>query len=460
MGLLKNKWFSLAVILMSPLLTVVDVYIVNMALPAIKQQYQASDSTTELVISSYLVGYCVFLITGGRAGDFYGRKKLFVISMIAFTASSALCGLAATVWQLIGFRFLQGVSAAFMVPQSITMIQVLFQSEKERRIAFGFYGVTLGIASITGQFLGGYFVAAGLIEESWRLIFLINVPLGITTLSAAWLSLNETKQNIGGRFDFSGVALLTLSLSALIYSLTTLPEAGADPLLLGLLAISFILLYFFIKNQHYKTINALNPLLSTALFKIRSFNLILVVALFFWGAHNSYLLMCAVQFQHTLKIDALTASQYFSFNGVGFLLSSLIAFRLLAKYGIKLLIGGGVLMVISLMFQLTTLNNPDNTGYIPFYLFIYGLGQGTLLPSILNYALKKIPLEHAAAAGSVYITVQQFSSALGISTIGSIFFYMLRHNYNGYVTGMGIAAAYLCIVILALYRLSKFKEAQ
>jgi MFS family permease len=141
-----------------------------------------SDSNTELVISSYLLGYCVFLVTGGRAGDFYGRKKLFILGMLAFTITSALCGCAGTILELILFRFFQGVAAAFMIPQTLTIIQLTFREAKERNTAFGFFGITLGIASILGQFLGGYFVAHHYIEESWRLIFLINVPFGLLTV--------------------------------------------------------------------------------------------------------------------------------------------------------------------------------------------------------------------------------------------------------------------------------------
>nr|WP_315197141.1 MFS transporter [uncultured Flavobacterium sp.] len=161
-----NKWLALIIVLVAPLLSVIDVYIVNMALPEIKQQYLTSDSNTELVISSYLLGYCVFLVTGGRAGDFFGRKKIFIIGILSFTITSALCGYAGTIFQLILFRFFQGVAAAFMIPQTLTIIQVTFREAKERNLAFGFFGITLGIASILGQFLGGYFVAHHYIEES------------------------------------------------------------------------------------------------------------------------------------------------------------------------------------------------------------------------------------------------------------------------------------------------------
>jgi MFS family permease len=162
-----NKWFALALILTAPLLTIVDVYIINMAIPAIKNQYQTVDSLTELVISAYLVGYCVFLITGSRMGDYFGRKKTFLFGMLGFTLTSALCGWAVTIEQLIIFRFFQGISAALMVPQTLTIMQLTFTEAKERSIAFGLLGVAMGIASIIGQYLGGYFIGHAFIAESW-----------------------------------------------------------------------------------------------------------------------------------------------------------------------------------------------------------------------------------------------------------------------------------------------------
>ncbi|TRX03749.1 MFS transporter [Flavobacterium gawalongense] len=450
-----NKWLSLIIVLVAPLLSVIDVYIVNMALPEIKQQYVTSDSNTELVISSYLLGYCVFLVTGGRAGDFFGRKKIFIIGMLSFTITSALCGCAVTILQLILFRFFQGVAAAFMIPQTLTIIQVTFREAKERNTAFGFFGITLGIASILGQFLGGYFVAHHYIEESWRLIFLINVPFGLVTVVLSFFFLQETSLHKGGKFDMLGVLLLTIALGSLIYGLTLVPEQGLSVLVLLLPFLSGIFLYIFWKNQKRKTQQQSSPLMNTNLFKIKSFNLVLLVALFFFGAHNSYLLICAVQFQKTLHLDPYVASQYFTFNGIGFLMSSFIALKLLHKYGIKLLIIGCFLMIISLVLQVFTLGDPANVDYIPWFLLLYGLGQGILLPSILNYALKKIPADYAALAGGVYSTVQQFSSAFGISIIGSVFFYSLKQHLDGYSIAMSMAIVYLVFVALFLYRLSK-----
>ena len=456
----SNKWLSLAIILVAPLLTIVDVYITNLALPAIRAQYKTADSNIELIISAYLVGYCVFLVTGGRSGDFWGRKRLFLIGMAAFTVTSALCGWAETVYQLIFFRFLQGIAAAIMVPQTLTIMQVTYRTPHDRNMAFGLLGVAMGIASVIGQFLGGYFLGqTQFMAESWRLIFLINIPIGGLTLLAAFIFLNDSKLGNAGKFDMGGVGLLTVALSALIYSLTVIPEQGLSALVLGLLTCSSLFFYIFWKNQHQKTLNKANPLLNTDLFQIKSFNFVLLIVLFYFGAHNTFLLISAIQYQQKLGLTPIEASHSYVFNGIGFLLSSFIALRLLKKHGVKLLIVGCILMIISVIGQIMTLSDKTNIYLISYWLFLYGLGQGTVLPSILNYALRKIPPQYAALAGGVYSTVQQFSSALGLSIIGSVYFYSLHHGLNAYTVGMGFVATYLILVVFLLYRLSKFSNA-
>ncbi len=453
-----NKWFALALILVAPLLTIVDVYIINMAIPAIKNQYQTVDSLTELVISAYLVGYCVFLITGSRVGDYYGRKKAFLWGMLGFTLTSALCGWAGTIEQLIIFRFFQGIAAALMVPQTLTIMQLTFTEAKERSITFGLLGVAMGIASIIGQYLGGYFIGHAFIAESWRLIFLINIPLGVITLGLAFFFLTESKLDNVGRFDISGVLLLTTALGLLVYHLTIIPEQGLTLTIVAALLVSLVLFYIFGKNQYQKTLNNAQPLLNTALFSIKSFNFVLLIVLFFFGAHNTFFFISSIQWQQYLGLNPLEASHYYTFNGIGFLTASFVALRVLPRYGIKLLLVGCFLMIVSVIFQLILLTDKANTAYIPYLLLLYGLGQGIVLPSILNYALRKIPPQYAALAAGVYSTVQQFSSAFGLSIIGSIYFYSLHAGWNGYRVGMTCVCLYLIGVIVLLYRLSTFTD--
>jgi MFS family permease len=453
-----NKWFALALILVAPLLTIVDVYVINMAVPAIKNQFQTTDSLTELVISAYLVGYCVSLITGSRLGDYLGRKRTFLMGMIGFTATSALCGWANSIEQLIVFRFFQGISAALMVPQTLTIMQLTFVQPKDRNIAFGLLGVAMGIASILGQFLGGYFIGSGFIDESWRLIFLVNIPMGVLTAALSFVFLTESKLEKAGRFDISGLVLLTFALSLLVYNLGIIPEQGLTIPIAFAFVISFIFFYLFAKNQILKTNRNANPLLNTDLFRVKSFNFVLLIVLFFFGAHNVYFMISSIQWQQNLGLPALEASRDYTFTGIGFLSASFFSLRFLQKYGIWLLLVGCFLMILSVVLQLILLTEKENIGYISYLSLLYGLGQGIVLPSILNYALRKIPPQFAATAAGVYSTVQQFSSAFGLSLIGSLYFVSKHLGYDNYKVGMVCITVYLLAVIFLLYRLSTFRD--
>src|ERR1700761_6134209 len=189
----NNKWLELIIVLSAPLLSVIDVFILNVAIPSIKKGVHATDAQVQLVIAGYLLGYAAFLITGGRAGDHFGRKKVFFWGMLCFTIASCLCGLSVTPLQLNLTRFFQGVSASFMVPQTIAFIQILFTEKKERAKAIGFFGITLGVAAVIGQVLGGYLSDTHWVIEGWRMIFFINLPIGILTLWATSRYVTETK---------------------------------------------------------------------------------------------------------------------------------------------------------------------------------------------------------------------------------------------------------------------------
>lgn len=184
MNSISNKWLQHFILLSAPLLTVIDVFIVNISIPSIQQSLHASNAQIELIITAYLLGYASFMVTGGRAGDYLGRKKVFLWAMFAFVVTSCICGIAKNAELLIIARFFQGVSGAFMTPQALSYLQFLFPDQKERTKAVGYLGITLGTASTLGQFLGGYFSSLDTFVEGWRLIFFINLPLGIIGLWA------------------------------------------------------------------------------------------------------------------------------------------------------------------------------------------------------------------------------------------------------------------------------------
>jgi MFS family permease len=245
----QNSWFILLIILFAPLMTVLDVFIVNVGLATIQTYYHTTNASVQLVVAAYLVGYSIFLVTGSRLGDHFGRKRLYSTGLILFTVTSVCCGLAGTIGQLVIFRFFQGLAASLCVPQTVTLIQLNFTDPRDKDRAFGYYGVCLGIASVLGQFLGGYLIASHLIRDSWRLIFLINLPIGLLASVLSIAFLNESRNKVIRKFDVPGVLLLTAVLTCLIYPIIQGRELGWPLWSLGMLGGSFVLLWLFILDQ-------------------------------------------------------------------------------------------------------------------------------------------------------------------------------------------------------------------
>lgn len=448
MNPLKNKWLELAIVLSAPLLSVIDVFIINVAMPAIKKGVNGTNGEVQLVIAGYLLGYAAFLITGGRAGDHFGRKKVFFWGMLAFTVTSALCGLSQTPLQLITTRFFQGVSASFMVPQAIAFIQILFTDTKERAKAFGMFGITLGAAALIGQVLGGYLSERHGVVEGWKLIFFINVPIGIVTLIAARLYLTETIPHRSSKFDYSGIVILTAALFCLIYPLIQGREAGWPLWSIGLIMLSFGIFGYFIRNQKKKLRENRNPLIDVRLFRIRDFNIGLLAVLFHFMLHTAYLLLSAVYLQNGLGVSAVQCGLYFIAPGILFMLSSVAASRLIIRFGKRAVQIGAVIMWMAFFLQMNLLKPGAGSWLIVSLMSMWGMGNGLVLPSLMNLALKNVPAEYAGGAAGVYSTVQQTASALGVSIIGGVFFYFSRQGWET-AYHAGILMILFCVVAVS-----------
>lgn len=446
---IKNKWLELIIVLAAPLLSVIDVFIINVAIPTIKKGVHATDGEMQFVIAGYLLGYAAFLITGGRAGDHFGRKKVFFWGMFAFTVASCLCGLSQSAFQLNVTRIFQGLSASFMVPQTIAFIQVLFTDTKERAKAFGLYGITLGTAAVIGQVLGGYLSDIHWIIDGWRLVFFINLPIGIMTLWATHKYLTETPKHETTKFDYTGILILTLALFSLIYPLIQGRESGWPLWSFALLILSAILFAFFIYNQKIKLSKNENPLIDVRLFKIKDFNIGLVAVLFHFMLHTAYLLLSAVYLQNGLGVSALDSGLYFIIPGILFIVSSLLASRLIIIFGKRVLQVGVVILFIAFYLQMTLWKPGINTVLIIGLMATWGFGNGLVLPSLLNIALKNVPSQYAGAAAGIYSTFQQTASALGVSIIGGVFFYFSKDGWQ-MAYHFGVICLLICVVIVGL----------
>ena len=449
-----SKWLALLIILTAPLLYVIDIFIINMAIPAIKAGVHATDGEVQLVIAGYLLGSASFLITGGRAGDYLGRRKVFFWGMFCFTLTSCLCGLAQTALQLNITRFFQGLSSSIMVPQSIALIQVLFTDQKERAKAIGWYGITLSIAAIIGQILGGYLVGTHFMIAGWRLIFFINLPVGAASLWAIRQFLHETPKETKNAFDYRGAAILTLGLICLIYPLTQGREAGWPLWSIALIISSVCTFAFFIRDQKNKLLHNKQPLIDISLFKIREFNIGLLAVLFHFMMHTAFLLMSAVYLQNGLGLSALNCGMYFILHATLFMISSVIASKLIVKFGKWVLQAGLLLILISFILMICFFKAPVSGWCVNLLIGLYGLGNGLVLPSLLTIALKSIPSKFAGVAAGVFSTFQQTASALGISILGGIFYNVIDNNrlHPNYFKALsyGLAAGMVCLFIVGV----------
>ncbi|MCW3466029.1 MFS transporter [Chitinophaga nivalis] len=453
-----SRWLSMLIVSTSIFLAVIDIFIVNVALPAIKKGINGTNGELQLVIATYLMGYSCLLITGGRLGDYYGRKKIFLAGMLIFTISSCFCGLAQSGLQLNTARFFQGISAALMTPQGVSYIQVLFPEPRERMKAIGIYGIIAGSASVIGQFLGGFLPDTHLIAEGWRLIFFINLPLGILALIAAFLLLKETPRDRSQQFDYGGVALLTPALFCLIYPVIQGRELGWPAWSIGLLAVSVVLFMLFVRDQRRKSARQQAPLINIALFHYRDFKIGLYATIFYFLVQEPYFLITGVFFQDGLHISSHTTGYYFVFQGIGYVLASILSVKLMHQFGKKVLQGGIYTMIAALLLHVFFLNTAATHPLtFPAILFLYGLGCGSVLPSLLAWSLKGIPQQFAGAASGTYYTAQQSAIALGAGVTGGVFFYFTGSNpglsdyTNAYHITLYVSIFLLMMVSICLF---------
>lgn len=438
-----NKWLQLAIVLTAPMLYVIDIFIINISIPTIKESLNASDGEMQLVVSAYLLGSASFLIIGARAGDYLGKKRVFFWGMFWFTFTSCLCGLCINAMQLDVARFLQGVSSAFMVTQCISYIQELFPNASDRAKAIGWYGITLSIAAIIGQILGGYLAETKFSISGWRLIFLINLPIGIFSMLMIKKYLLETERVNNVRFDYVGALMLAISLGGIIYVLSIGREQSWPGWSFLLLIFSFLLLMMFLVVQLKLTKRNSTPILNLKLFLNKEFNYGLMAVLFHFMLHAAYLLIIAVFLQSGQGVSAISCGMYFLPHALLFMISSIIASKLLTRWGKRVLQTGLIIILISFLLQLWLFDVRDNPVCTMFLIGIYGLGNGMVLPFLLNIVLNNIALENAAMASGIFSTFQQIASALGISIISGIFYYKLQHAQ--------VAAVYVPALRLTFY---------
>lgn len=434
----SRRWLALPALLIGAFLPVLDFTVVNLALPAIREDLGATSSEVQFVISAYAATYAAFLITGGRLGDWLGRKRMFTLGVAGFTLASILCGIAWSPGILIAGRILQGLTATVMAPQVLASIRVLFPPSEQGK-ALGFYGATFGLANILGQILGGVLVSSRPFGLTWQAIFLINVPVGVVAFIGSMLFLRDSKASQAQGLDAGGVVLLSATLGLLVYPLVEGRETGWPFWIVALLLASPVTLFAFVEFERRLLARGGSPLVDITLFWDSGFTMGIAMALLFYMLSAFYLTF-SVYLQGGLHLTPLDAGLQALPFGIGYFLASFAAAGIMQQRGPRALTLGFVVQVLGFATLALTV-----VGALPiplsFGLATAGVGFGIVMPSVIKAVIGGIDERHAGLASGVVITTFQIGAALGVATVGGVFFSVLgvRQELAFYAHAFAIA---------------------
>jgi EmrB/QacA subfamily drug resistance transporter len=455
-----RRWLMLTIVLAATLIAVLDTFIVNVAIPSIEHELHANFAQLQLIVAGYTLSYAVLLVTGGRLGDLYGRKRLFLLGVGGFTVCSALCGFAPNAVLLIVFRVLQGGAAALMFPQVLSFIQVTFEPP-ERPRAFGYYTAVTGLASILGQVVGGFLLATNLFDLGWRSIFLVNVPIGLLALLAAFPLLRESRRPEAGHLDPGGVVLLICSLFLVVFPLVEGGNAGWPlwAVICLVLAGPFFLAFLMYEQQFTK--QGKIPLIRLSLFQQRRFSSGILTVGLAYALFASNLFLFAFYLQTILGLTPLRAGLIIMTISGAYVLASALNTMITACLGKRSLRIAALLVILGylLIFLVTQFLVPM-WGIPPLLvaLFILGLGMGVLMAPLLNKTLEGVAPQEAGAASGVFMTAFSAAGALGVAVIGLLDAALTRSSgssLHAFMLSSGVITLFSLGLIFTVQSLSK-----
>lgn len=418
------SWGTLIVLLAGVFITTLDFFIVNVAIPATQADLRASAAAIQWVVAGYGLALAALLITAGRLGDILGRRRMYMVGMALFTVSSAACGLAGSPEALIAGRVVQGASAALLMPQVLGIVNIVYTGASRAR-AFVAYSLTIGLAGVFGQLIGGGLIEIDLFGLDWRSIYWINVPVGVAALLLTRRLVPESRGSGGTRLDVVGVVLVTAALVAVVLPLVQGREQGW-PLWTWLsLAAGPVLLAVFTAHQRRLGRRDGAPLVDLAMFRERSFSAGLGVALGYQLTTASFFLVLALFLQLGHGMSALDSGLLFVTLGIGYFAGAARAAAIAARLGRQVITLGGVLTALGYAMLAATAAATGADGSVGLLvpgLVLSGLGMGVALAPMSAIVLGGVTARYAAAGAGVLNTAQQVGNALGVALIGIVFY--------------------------------------
>ena len=422
-----RRWLTLTILLLAAFMNLLDVSIVNIAIPSIQRDLHASYADVQWALAGYTLAYALVLITGGRLGDTFGRKRMFLIGVSGFTIMSALCGAAQSPGQLIAFRVVQGAMGAIMVPQVLAVIQVIFPP-RERIKALAGFGITAGLGTVSGPLIGGLLIQHNLFGLGWRPIFLINVPVGIVAVIASAVLVRESRSPRPPRLDPIGVVLVSAALLLLLYPLVQGRQLGWPGWTFVSMAASVPMFALFVWWEQVKTRRDGSPLVPLRLFSQREFSVGMAIAMTFFLGIASFGLVLTLFLQLGLGFTPLHAGLTFLPFSLGILVSSGAAARLAPRFGRGVTMAGALIMAAAMTSLIVAVHHYGaavTTWELVPGLVGAGLGLGAVIAPLADIVLDRVPHQDAGSASGVFNTGLQLGNSIGIAVIGVIFFALL-----------------------------------
>jgi EmrB/QacA subfamily drug resistance transporter len=410
----NRKWFALALLVAVQFMVVLDIAIVNVALPSIQTDLGFSQANLQWVISAYALLFGGVLLLGGRLADLLGRRRLFIVGTIVFAVASLLAGLAWSEASLIGARALQGLGAAIITPAALSILTTTFAEGKERNIALGAWGGVGAFGAVAGVLLGGVLTDA----LSWEWIFFVNVPVGVIALALTPVLLTESRDLTAKSFDIPGAALVTGGLVALVFAITQANDYGWGSVeTIGVFSLSAVLLAGFLAWET----RVRDPLMTFSIFRLRTLTGANVAGLVLGTATFSMFLMLTLYMQQVLGYSAMkTGVAYLAVAGTAIFWSFLAA-NLVTRIGVKPVLVAGMTFLTAgvAYFTQVSVGGSYLGDLLPGFLLI-SIGLGFSFVPISIAALAGVQPSEAGLASGLINTSQQIGGALGVAILSTI----------------------------------------
>jgi EmrB/QacA subfamily drug resistance transporter len=445
----RNRWIALLVCCSALFMTLLDVSITNVALPSISDSTDAGPSQLQWIVSGYTLAFGLVPVLAGRLGDDHGRRRMFQIGVVGFALTSALSGLAPTAEILIAARVLQGIAGGLINPQVSGLVQQMFRGD-ERGRAFGALGTTVGLGTALGPLVGGALIALGGPDLGWRLVFFVNVPVGVVVIVLARRYLPSTPAVGSHRLDLLGSLILGAATFCVLFGAVELEEVGRVVLLLVVPAL--VLLVAFWRRERRLTDARQDPLVDLRLFRRPSYTSGVVLALLYFPAQAGLPLVMALYFQRGLGFSALHSALGVTAFAVGSAVAAQSAGRFVTRIGRPLVVGGTLTFgagAVAMAIVASTTPTEHAVLVLAGPLFVMGFGNGTVITPNQALTLMDVDPVVGSTAGGVLQTAQRVGLAVGQAVIGAAFFAALAGPGAASYSHALVTAAFAALVFVA-----------